>query len=161
MQQIKAVTRVNNNLLLGTLLLKLLLFAHILCPYRQMFCFVRVWQNKLGANAFIYSKLGRDSGPYYPPQTSLCCNVYVDILSTSLSLHHRNRTELTPENLKHLENVFRENLAKDKDEFTLYEFKKIVPSKNVNMLFYFLRWRQLTYLFASKMPICANTKLDT
>jgi hypothetical protein len=43
----------------------------------------------------------------------------------------RNRTELTPENLKHLENVFRENLAKDKNEFTLAEFKKIVPSKNV------------------------------
>lgn len=45
---------------------------------------------------------------------------------------HRNRTELTPENLKHLENVFRDNLAKDKEEFTLAEFKKIVPSKNVS-----------------------------
>ena len=43
----------------------------------------------------------------------------------------RNRTELTPENLKHLENVFQDNLAKDKEEFTLAEFKKIVPSKNV------------------------------
>ena len=60
----------------------------------------------------------------------------------SLSLHHRNRTELTPENLKHLENVFRENLAKDKDEFTLAEFKKIVPSKNVIhfiLLYYYLQ----------------------
>ena len=47
----------------------------------------------------------------------------------------RNRTELTPENLKHLENVFRENLAKDKEEFTLAEFKKIVPSKNVSSHF--------------------------
>ena len=46
----------------------------------------------------------------------------------------RNRTELTPENLKHLENVFRENLAKDKEEFTLAEFKKIVPSKNVSAI---------------------------
>ena len=60
----------------------------------------------------------------------------------SQSLHHRNRTELTPENLKHLENVFRENLAKDKDEFTLAEFKKIVPSKNVIhfiLLYYYLQ----------------------
>jgi hypothetical protein len=30
-----------------------------------------------------------------------------------------------------LEKVFRENLAKDNEEFTLAEFKKIVPSKNV------------------------------
>ncbi len=44
----------------------------------------------------------------------------------------RSRSELTPENLKHLENVFRDNLAKDKNEFTLAEFKKIVPSKNVS-----------------------------
>jgi len=39
---------------------------------------------------------------------------------------------LSAENLKHLEKVFRENLAKDKEEFTLAEFKKIVPSKNVS-----------------------------
>lgn len=44
----------------------------------------------------------------------------------------RHRSELTAENLKHLEKVFRENLAKDKEEFTLAEFKKIVPSKNVS-----------------------------
>ncbi len=44
----------------------------------------------------------------------------------------RNRTGLTAENLKHLEKVFRDNLAKDKQEFTLAEFKKIVPSKNVS-----------------------------
>ncbi len=43
----------------------------------------------------------------------------------------RRRTELSAENLKHLEKVFRDNLAKDKEEFTLAEFKKIVPSKNV------------------------------
>ena len=48
----------------------------------------------------------------------------------------RNRTELTPENLKRLENVFRDNLAKDKDEFTLAEFKKIVPSKNVSLILF-------------------------
>ena len=50
----------------------------------------------------------------------------------------RNRTELTPENLKHLENVFQDNLAKDKEEFTLAEFKKIVPSKNVRYSTYII-----------------------
>jgi hypothetical protein len=45
----------------------------------------------------------------------------------------RRNTELTAESIKHLEKVFRENLAKDKDEFTLSEFKKIVPSKNVSV----------------------------
>lgn len=45
----------------------------------------------------------------------------------------RHLSELTEENLKHLEKVFRENLAKDKEEFTLSEFKKIVPSKNVSI----------------------------
>ena len=44
----------------------------------------------------------------------------------------RRNTELTAESIKHLEKVFRENLAKDKDEFTLPEFKRIVPSKNVS-----------------------------
>ena len=47
-------------------------------------------------------------------------------------LFSRQRTELTAENLKHLEKVFRDTLAKDKDEFTLAEFKKLVPSKNVS-----------------------------
>ena len=46
--------------------------------------------------------------------------------------HFRRNTELTAESIKHLEKVFRENLAKDKDEFTLSEFKRIVPSKNVS-----------------------------
>ena len=54
----------------------------------------------------------------------------------------RNRTELTPENLKHLENVFRENLAKDKEEFTLAEFKKIVPSKNVSAISFIFKLGQ-------------------
>ena len=31
-----------------------------------------------------------------------------------------------------MEKVFRDTLAKDKDEFTLAEFKKLVPSKNVS-----------------------------
>ena len=48
-------------------------------------------------------------------------------------LYFRRNTELTAESIKHLEKVFRENLAKDKDEFTLSEFKKIVPSKNVSV----------------------------
>ena len=49
-----------------------------------------------------------------------------------LSFSFRRNKELTAESVKHLEKVFRENLAKDKDEFTLSEFKKIVPSKNVS-----------------------------
>ncbi len=53
-------------------------------------------------------------------------NVYFFFLASS------NRTGLTSENLKHLEKIFRDNLAKDKQEFTLAEFKKIVPSKNVS-----------------------------
>ena len=48
-------------------------------------------------------------------------------------IYFRRNTELTAESIKHLEKVFRENLAKDKDEFTLSEFKKIVPSKNVSV----------------------------
>ena len=48
------------------------------------------------------------------------------------NFNFRRNTELTAESIKHLEKVFRENLAKDKDEFTLSEFKRIVPSKNVS-----------------------------
>ena len=48
----------------------------------------------------------------------------------------RHLNELTSENLKHLEKVFADNLAKDKQEFTLAEFKKIVPSKNVSGKWY-------------------------
>ena len=44
----------------------------------------------------------------------------------------RQRTDLSKENLKHLEKVFRNHLAKDNEEFTLAEFKQIVPSKNVS-----------------------------
>ena len=58
--------------------------------------------------------------------------LYALVYSSCLPLC-RNRTGLTAENLKHLEKVFRENLAKDKKEFTLAEFKKIVPSKNVSI----------------------------
>ena len=45
----------------------------------------------------------------------------------------RQRTDLSKENLKHLEKVFRNHLAKDNEEFTLAEFKQIVPSKNVSI----------------------------
>ena len=45
----------------------------------------------------------------------------------------RQRTDLSKENLKHLEKVFRNHLAKDNEEFTLAEFKQIVPSKNVSL----------------------------
>ena len=39
---------------------------------------------------------------------------------------------LNEENILWLEQVFRENVGKGKEEFTLDEFKKIVPSKNVS-----------------------------
>ena len=57
------------------------------------------------------------------------------ILIISLNIfffNFRRNTELTAESIKHLEKVFRENLTKDKAEFTLSEFKRIVPSKNVS-----------------------------
>ncbi len=44
----------------------------------------------------------------------------------------RKRGVLTEENIAWLEQVFRENVGKGKEEFTLDEFKKIVPSKNVS-----------------------------
>ena len=48
----------------------------------------------------------------------------------------RKRGVLNEENISWLEQVFRENVGKGKEEFTLDEFKKIVPSKNVsNLLF--------------------------
>ena len=49
------------------------------------------------------------------------------------SFYFRQRTDLSKENLKHLEKVFRNHLAKDNEEFTLAEFKQIVPSKNVSL----------------------------
>ena len=39
---------------------------------------------------------------------------------------------LNEENIAWLEQVFRENVGKGKEEFTLDEFKKIVPSRNVS-----------------------------
>ena len=39
---------------------------------------------------------------------------------------------MNEENILWLEQVFRENVGKGKEEFTLDEFKKIVPSKNVS-----------------------------
>ena len=41
---------------------------------------------------------------------------------------------LNEENIAWLEQVFRENVGKGKEEFTLDEFKKIVPSKNVGSI---------------------------
>ena len=48
-----------------------------------------------------------------------------------LSSPCRKRGVLNEENIAWLEQVFRENVGKGKEEFTLDEFKKIVPSKNV------------------------------
>ena len=56
----------------------------------------------------------------------------VIMIFSSFNFHFRRNTELTAESIKHLEKVFRENLTKDKAEFTLSEFKRIVPSKNVS-----------------------------
>ena len=46
---------------------------------------------------------------------------------------HRKRGVLNEENIAWLEQVFRENVGKGKEEFTLDEFKKIVPSRNVSL----------------------------
>ena len=45
---------------------------------------------------------------------------------------YRQSAEFSKEALKHLEDVFRANLGKDKEEFTITDIKKIVPSKNVS-----------------------------
>ena len=39
--------------------------------------------------------------------------------------------DFTEEQVKNLEDVFRQNLPPDKDSLTLTEFKKLMPSKNV------------------------------
>ena len=39
--------------------------------------------------------------------------------------------DFTEEQVKNLEDVFRQNLPPDKDSLTLTEFKKLKPSKNV------------------------------
>ena len=78
-----------------------------------------------------------------------------------LSFSFRRNKELTAESVKHLEKVFRENLAKDKDEFTLSEFKKIVPSKNVsysNAGFPFSRSLNTFYSFSLWVLIDANER---
>ena len=42
---------------------------------------------------------------------------------------------LTRENIEWLETVFRDNVGQGQTEFTLEQFKKIVPSKNVSTHF--------------------------
>ena len=60
----------------------------------------------------------------------------ITLQPTSLirSFVNRKRGVLNEENIAWLESVFRENVGKGKEEFTLDEFKKIVPSKNVRVL---------------------------
>ena len=57
--------------------------------------------------------------------SSFICSLSYSVLSC------RKRGVLNEENIAWLEQVFRENVGKGKEEFTLDEFKKIVPSKNV------------------------------
>ena len=57
--------------------------------------------------------------------SSFVCSLSYSLLSC------RKRGVLNEENIAWLEQVFRENVGKGKEEFTLDEFKKIVPSKNV------------------------------
>ena len=45
--------------------------------------------------------------------------------------------DLTEEQVKSLEEVFRQNLPPNKESLTLKEFKKIMPSKNVRILVLF------------------------
>lgn len=56
------------------------------------------------------------------------------IYSQSQQIVNRKRGVLNEENIAWLESVFRENVGKGKEEFTLDEFKKIVPSKNVRTM---------------------------
>ena len=43
---------------------------------------------------------------------------------------------LTRENIEWLETVFRDNVGEGQTEFTLNQFKKIVPSKNVSIKYH-------------------------
>ena len=72
----------------------------------------------------------RDSPTYCIPNVGQRILLTVSRLP---SFCFRQRTDLSKENLKHLEKVFRNHLAKDNEEFTLAEFKQIVPSKNVSL----------------------------
>ena len=56
--------------------------------------------------------------------------------------------DFTEEQVKNLEDVFRQNLPPDKDSLTLTEFKKLMPSKNVKTfenLIHF--WWRYFYIF--------------
>ena len=70
------------------------------------------------------SRYQSDTGTMLEPILIISLNIFF--------FNFRRNTELTAESIKHLEKVFRENLTKDKAEFTLSEFKRIVPSKNVS-----------------------------
>ena len=59
------------------------------------------------------------------------CKICVLLKSLSLSLNFSPRSELTSENLKWLENVFRRTVG-DNGEIRLRDFKNIVHSKNVS-----------------------------
>ena len=50
-----------------------------------------------------------------------------------MSLNYiRDTMDLTEDQVKHLEDVFRQNLPANKECLTLTEFKKLMPSKNVS-----------------------------
>ena len=53
------------------------------------------------------------------------------IFLPAILLSYRQDGALTKENIAWLEKVFRDNVGEGQEEFTLQEFKKIVPSKNV------------------------------
>ena len=60
----------------------------------------------------------------------------------------RKRGVLNEENIAWLEQVFRENVGKGKEEFTLDEFKKIVPSKNVGLSLFHCTVNKKDYFFS-------------
>jgi hypothetical protein len=49
----------------------------------------------------------------------------------------RHKEDFSPEQVKTLEEMFKQNLPHNKTELTLQEFKKIMPSKNVSLKFGF------------------------
>ena len=55
-------------------------------------------------------------------------------LANSVGFCFRHKEDFSPEQVRTLEEMFRQNLPHNKTELTLQEFKKIMPSKNVSYL---------------------------
>jgi hypothetical protein len=64
------------------------------------------------------------------------CLTLISALNLPMSkLFFRHKEDFSPEQVKTLEEMFKQNLPHNKTELTLQEFKKIMPSKNVSLKF--------------------------